>query len=148
MNPRTDLAGYTCETSQGRYATFFWQNYCGSSSGGVRGRDLDFDGDKHNADYDEQRSFHTFGTPFNAVLVTKLNRTHVHSPGTAEVELPGDIYSSTFLKGSRSWKLPGRNTLVAINPRLHTPLAAVSWSNGLKVRSINTISSQLFGISC
>ena len=46
VDPKTDLAGYTYETNHGRYATFFWQNYCSSVHG-----------DEHDDDDAEQGSF-------------------------------------------------------------------------------------------
>jgi len=46
-----------------------------------------------------------------------------------------NIYHSTFLKMAPGWALVGQPILVAVNAKKSSPLAAVTWSNGLKVRN-------------
>ena len=44
------------------------------------------------------------------------------------------IYQSTFRKTDPGWTLVSRPILVADNAKRQSPLAAVTWANGLKVR--------------
>ncbi|KAF8419169.1 hypothetical protein EV426DRAFT_616170 [Tirmania nivea] len=85
VDPDSDLAGYTYEGTDGRYATFFWQS-----------------------------SFNDY------------NSEHKENPESAS------IYHSTLRKTDPGWTLVSRPILVATDAKKKSPLAAVTWSNGLK----------------
>ncbi|KAF8419170.1 hypothetical protein EV426DRAFT_720130 [Tirmania nivea] len=55
-----------------------------------------------------------------------------YSSENSENREPASIYQSTFRKTDPGWTLVSRPILVAVNARKQSPLAAVTWSNGVK----------------
>ncbi|KAF8431723.1 hypothetical protein BGX38DRAFT_286699 [Terfezia claveryi] len=59
---------------------------------------------------------------------------YYHDDSTKHSPKSASIYRSTFYKTDSGWTLADRPVLVAVDAKKQSPLAAVTWSNGLNVR--------------